>query len=97
MKCGRSLTAGKQTASLRVTWIFAGGLRVEMNRPSLDELLPKVDSRYTLVVTAARRARQITDGSPPAVATRSDKPVTIALYEILHGKVVAKRPGRGSG
>lgn len=68
-----------------------------MNRPSLDELLPKVDSRYTLVVTAAKRARQITDGSPPAVATRSDKSVTIALYEILHGKVVAKRPGRGSG
>ncbi len=65
-----------------------------MNRPSLDELLPKVDSRYTLVVTAAKRARQITDGSAPAVATRSDKPVTIALYEILHGKVVGKKPGK---
>lgn len=73
-----------------------GGLRFKMNRPSLDELLPKVDSRYTLVVTAAKRARQITDGAPRAVATRSGKPVTIALYEILHGKVVYQRPEKGS-
>lgn len=80
---------------MKYTGRFAGGLRVEMNRPSLDELLPKVDSRYTLVVTAAKRARQITDGSPPAVATRSDKPVTIALYEILHDKVIGKRPEKG--
>lgn len=67
-----------------------------MNRPSLDELLPQVDSRYTLVVTAAKRARQITEGAPPAVSTSSQKPVTIALYEILHGKVTCQRPEKGS-
>ena len=31
--------------------------------PSLDQVLPKVDSRYTLVSLAAKRARDIMDGS----------------------------------
>lgn len=65
-----------------------------MNRPSLDELLPKIGSRYSLVVTAAKRARQIAEGSKPAVSVSSRKPVTVALYEILNDKVVCERPER---
>ena len=60
-----------------------------MNTPSLEELLEKVDSRYTLVVTAAKRARQIIDESDPndeedgAIGA-----VSTALDEILKGKVL---------
>ncbi|MEG6615233.1 DNA-directed RNA polymerase subunit omega [Peptococcaceae bacterium 1198_IL3148] len=32
-----------------------------MNRIPLDELLEKVDSRYSLVIAAAKRARQLID------------------------------------
>ncbi|HOB91271.1 MAG: DNA-directed RNA polymerase subunit omega [Bacillota bacterium] len=63
-----------------------------MDRPSLDELLPKIGSRYSLVVTAAKRARQIVDGAEPAVSVNSQKPVTIALYEILNDKVTCVEP-----
>jgi DNA-directed RNA polymerase subunit omega len=55
-------------------------------KPSLDELLKGVDSRYTLVTAAAKRARCILDES------RSDeekaiKAVSLALYEIGSKKV----------
>ena len=32
---------------------------MDIVHPSMDQLLPKVDSKYTLVVLAAKRARQI--------------------------------------
>jgi DNA-directed RNA polymerase subunit omega len=57
-----------------------------MNTPSLEELLTKIDSRYTLVVTAAKRARQIIKESDPdedgAIGA-----VSAALDEILKGKI----------
>ena len=31
---------------------------MDIVHPSMDQLLPKVDSKYTLVVLAAKRARQ---------------------------------------
>jgi DNA-directed RNA polymerase subunit omega len=46
-----------------------------------------MDSRYTLVVATAKRARQITDGAEPLTKFRSDKPVTLAVHEIAEGKV----------
>ncbi len=44
-------------------------------------------SRYTVVVAAAKRARQILEGAKPLVEHTSVKPVTIALEEINAGKV----------
>ena len=32
-----------------------------MNQPGLDVLMKSVDSKYTLVVVAAKRARQLTE------------------------------------
>ncbi|MGI5851101.1 MAG: DNA-directed RNA polymerase subunit omega [Clostridiales bacterium] len=55
--------------------------------PSLDELIDKVDSRYTLVVQVAKRARQLVDGQDPMVSVDSDKPVTVAIHEVRAGKV----------
>jgi len=59
--------------------------------PSIDSLLEKVDSKYTLVVLAAKRARQITEGSSKMVECKSNKPVTIALQEIAKEKVKFER------
>ena len=62
-----------------------------MSQPSLDELMKKVDSRYTLVVVAAKRARTLTDRASTKVDDAVSKPVTTALMEIAENKVVYKR------
>jgi DNA-directed RNA polymerase subunit omega len=62
-----------------------------MIKPSLDQLVEKVDSKYTLVILAARRGRTIQDGKPKQVDSKSNKPVTIALEEIVAGKLFFER------
>jgi DNA-directed RNA polymerase subunit omega len=59
--------------------------------PSLDLLLSKVDSKYTLVVLTARRAREVVAGEPVMVNSKSNKAVTIALEEIGADKVSYER------
>ncbi len=53
-----------------------------MLEPSIDKLVEKVDSKYSLVVVAAKRARQLLDGEKPRINPRSNKYVGIALEEI---------------
>ena len=53
-----------------------------MLEPSVDKLVEKVDSKYSLVVIAAKRARQLLDGEKPLINPRSNKYVGIALEEI---------------
>lgn len=67
--------------------------------PPIDELLDKVDSKYQLVIVAAKRARQINDyyqerhegtvttAGPLVESTIDEKPLTIALREINEGLV----------
>ncbi|SDK42734.1 DNA-directed RNA polymerase subunit omega [Natronincola ferrireducens] len=55
--------------------------------PSTNELMTKVDSRYTLVVAVAKRARQLIDGNEPKVKAPSLKPVSIATHEIVEDVV----------
>ena len=55
--------------------------------PPINELLEKADSRYTLVIETAKRARQIAQGDEPLVDCGSENPVTIAAHEINEGKV----------
>jgi len=62
-----------------------------LNKPPLEELLLKVDSRYTLAVAAAQRARVIMNESNEDEVYRGDKPVTRALKEIGNGTVVYKK------
>lgn len=58
------------------------------NRHTTEKLMAKVGgSKYTLVVAAAKRARQLTEGQSPQVTHKSNKPVLIALQEIEAGKV----------
>ena len=55
--------------------------------PSINELSKKADSRYSLVMLTAKRARQIVDGSKPYIETDSNKPVSIAIEEIYQDKI----------
>lgn len=59
--------------------------------PSLDVLLKKVDSKYTLVILTSKRAREVVSGDPALVASKSNKAVTIALEEIGADKVSYER------
>jgi DNA-directed RNA polymerase subunit omega len=70
-----------------------------MIHPRIDELLKQVDSRYALVIVAAKRARQINnyhhllgegtfdDFPPPLVESRSKNYLTMALEEVSEGKL----------
>jgi DNA-directed RNA polymerase subunit omega len=75
-----------------------------MIEPKIDELLDKVDSRYSLVILSAKRAREINsyysqlgegrgEFVPPLVEAGGlrSKPLAIALQEIGEGKVEAER------
>lgn len=59
--------------------------------PSIQTLLEKVDSRYTLVVVTSKRARQLVDGAPKLTKCASDKPVTVAINEIAEDKITYVR------
>ncbi len=63
--------------------------------PPLSSLLKKVDCRYTLVVAAAKRARQLSEGAHRLTRCASDKPVTIALNEINENKITYIRTKSG--
>jgi len=58
-----------------------------MNQPVIDELLKSADSKYTVVIAVARRARQLNDGSDPFLEANSKKPVTVALQEFGAGLI----------
>lgn len=60
--------------------------------PSSDDLEGKVDSRYTLVILAAKRAKQLRDGAAKLIDTTSTNALTIALEEIAAGKVTYQVP-----
>jgi DNA-directed RNA polymerase subunit omega len=68
--------------------------------PRMEQLLDRVDSKFTLVTLAAMRAREINDyynqlgeglGKivPPQVTSVSRKPLSIALEEIEADKIEA--------
>lgn len=50
--------------------------------PSINEIRKKADSRYTIVILAAKRARDIIDGKPILTTADTDKPVSIAANEM---------------
>ncbi len=63
--------------------------------PSIDDLLTKVDSRYSLVILAAKRARQLRDSRSNAEEGASLKEVTAALEEISHKFITYERTKDG--
>jgi DNA-directed RNA polymerase subunit omega len=75
-----------------------------MIEPKIDDLLAAVDSKYTLVIVSAKRAREINsyysqlgegrgEFVPPLVESGglTNKPLSIALQEIAEAKINAER------
>jgi len=74
-----------------------------MMNPPIEELLDRVDSKFSLVTLAARRARQINsyfsqlgDGLghmvPPQVSSVARKPLSIGFEEIATDKIRRVEP-----
>ena len=53
---------------------------------------PKTDSRYTLVILAAKRARDLIDGKPALTEEVSERPVSQAAKEIAADLITYSRP-----
>lgn len=66
-----------------------------MINPGIGKLLSKVDSRYTLVVVVAKRARQLNEGSSKLVDCDSEKAVTVAVDEVSEDKITYIRTKSG--
>ena len=60
-------------------------------RTAIDNICQKVDSRYTLVVESAKRARQLIDGALPMIDRKDRKPLSCAVEEINRGLLVYHR------
>ncbi|MBE2896853.1 DNA-directed RNA polymerase subunit omega [Pasteurellaceae bacterium HPA106] len=59
-----------------------------MARVTVQDAVEKIGNRFDLILTAARRARQLqTSGKEPLVAPENDKPTVIALREIEEGLI----------
>ena len=70
-----------------------------MIHPSYNELIntvnnevepgeqPVVQSRYSIVIATAKRARQLVSGAEPMAETTSNKPLSIAVEELSRGQV----------
>lgn len=58
--------------------------------PLLEQCLDKIVNRYLLVVLSAKRSRQLNRGSTPQVESRRKKWTSVALEEVIAGKVQAK-------
>lgn len=77
-----------------------------MLRPSYAELMDTmsknseedVTSRYTVVIAAAKRARQLIDGDETMAEVKvdSNKPVSIAVEEMKEGKITVVPEGQGT-
>lgn len=80
-----------------------------MIEPRIEDLLKDVDSKYTLVLLTAKRARQINsyftqlgegvnEFTPPQIplgANRAPKALSIAMREVAEGKVSYERTDAG--
>ena len=60
---------------------------MSMVEPSIDRLAEMVDSKYTLAILAAKRARELT----VPTANKEEKEVSVALREIYDGAITYER------
>lgn len=58
-----------------------------MARITVEDCLDNEANRFTLVRLAARRAKQLLEGSPTVTDTRGNRAIVSALREIASGKV----------
>ena len=61
-----------------------------MARITVEDCLKRVPNRYQLVNMAARRVRQIREGSEYLVSSPKNEDIVVALREIAAGKIGPK-------
>ena len=61
--------------------------------PSINTLRDKTDSRYSLVILASKRARDIIEGKPALTEEESERPVSQAAKEIAADLITYTRKG----
>ena len=66
-----------------------------LNKPPLNQMMPYVDSKYTLVIVAAKRARLTIDNNSDMLHTDMLNPVSLALEDIAEGRIDWQRAKGG--
>ncbi len=62
-----------------------------MARITVEDCIDKIENHFDLTLAAARRARQLENGTAPLVDDiRNNKPTVTALREIAAGQVTAE-------
>ena len=56
-----------------------------MARITVEDCLDNLDNRFDLVLIAAKRARQLSNGVDPLLPWENDKPTVVALREVAEG------------
>jgi len=62
-----------------------------MARITVEDCLRSVESRFQLVMLAARRAKMIMKGAKPLIEA-DNRPIVMALREVAAGKVKCNHP-----
>ena len=62
-----------------------------MARITVEDCLKRVDNRFKLVNAAARRVRQLREGSEYLVVSPKNEDIVVALREIAAGKVIVQQ------
>lgn len=60
----------------------------------LEELLVGKGNRYRLAVIAAKRARELNAGAPALIESEARKTTSLALEEVLRGKIKYQRKAK---
>lgn len=58
-----------------------------MARITVEDCLKVVENRFELVLMASKRARQLSKGAEPTIASEHDKPTVLALREIAENRI----------
>jgi len=58
-----------------------------LNKPTLRDLMRNIDSKYTLVIIAAKRARALVDDNPELMNASTVNPVSMALEDIAEARI----------
>lgn len=56
-------------------------------KPPIEELLPRVENRYTLALAVSKRVRQLVDGAEAFEEQENDSLITLACEELAHGDI----------
>ena len=64
-----------------------------MLNPSMQELMKRVGNRYLLVNVTAKRARELAEEAEENEITLAEKPVKLALDDIMSGRIVVLPQG----